>query len=180
MAREGEDARLVLKLLRLEDDVQQVTEVTAVPITSSSAALVVPNGGGESFPSSDSGGAPAKLAGALVHGLRKIKITRVRKGVVEIIDKVIQAPVIRGDGGAHLFELGNGGRRRKFDLEFEIDLGLNLKIYLGFRWRPGWNIYGRSFVGRGQEIGANRKIFLSWFGTGTVSCSSWNPPRAGR
>ena len=63
--------------------------------------------------------------------MRKRKITRVRKGVVEIIDKVIQAPVIRGDGGAHLLEFGNGGRRRKIS---ELELGLVVRVR-AFWWR---------------------------------------------
>ena len=48
-------------------------------------------------------------------------------------DMIREDGVVRGDGGAHLFELGSGGRRRKIS-ELEFELGLVVRVR-AFWWR---------------------------------------------
>ena len=76
-------------------------------------APVASNDGGESFLGSYSSGAPAKTADALLLHLQEEKVRWMRKREGKVRDKITEDGVVRGHGGAHLFELGKGGRQRK-------------------------------------------------------------------
>ena len=82
------DVRLDLLLLRLDDDVQKVAEVTKVLLLPSVLLLLAPFGRSERFPCSGSGDVPAKTAGALDLRLQKGKVRRMRNLDGNSIDKI--------------------------------------------------------------------------------------------
>ena len=90
-------------LLRLGGDVQRAAEEAAKSKASSAVAPVAPNDDGVRFPSSSSDGAPARTTRVVVDGLQKERISRVRKRVGKVRDKVRERGVLRVGGAVDLF-----------------------------------------------------------------------------
>ena len=114
---DGGDAPALLLLPRHDGDVLQTPLVTAQALLCSAAALEDPIDDGDDVLSSETGGVPMTIADALVHRLQEEKIGKMRKLERKVRDKVRRSGVVRRDGDVHLFELNDGGRRRKFDLQ---------------------------------------------------------------